>query len=230
MAALGVFAKWPEPGRAKTRLAAATSPEWAAGAARAFLLDTLHLTRKAALAQPDLARYLVFSPAGRRDDFAGLPDAPELLPQTDGHLGDRMRAFAEHALAAGHRRVLLLGTDTPHLPPATIRDALTALGAADVVIGPAADGGYYLIGVRDSVPPVFAGPAWGTSSVLSDTAAALAGSPHRLALLPAYFDIDAIDDWHALAGLTAAAERAGRPLDMPHVGGLPAPPARPAEG
>jgi rSAM/selenodomain-associated transferase 1 len=209
---LGVFAKQPQPGRVKTRLAAQVSAGWAAQVAEAFLLDTLHR-----LQQIEARRLLAFAPAEAGPYFADLAaDRFALVPQAAGDLGVRMEAFFRETLAATAGRVVLVGTDSPNLPPSYLEQAFDELQHADVVLGPAADGGYYLLGCAGRLPPVFEGIAWGTSAVLRQTIDRLADPSWRLALLPPWYDIDTLDDWRMLQGHVAAQRRAGMDPGLPH--------------
>jgi uncharacterized protein len=209
---LGLFAKYPEPGRVKTRLAAQTSPAWAARVADAFLRDTLH--RCAAVAA---RRVVVFSPAEAASLFADLAEGRyALVPQREGSLGQRMAAFIADELQAGAGAVVLLGSDSPTLPPAFVAEAFRLLEEADVVLGPATDGGYYLLGCARRLPPIFDGINWGSPHVLEQTVACLADPAWRVALLPPWYDVDTLDDWQVLRGHLAALRRAGGAADLPH--------------
>jgi rSAM/selenodomain-associated transferase 1 len=202
---LGLFAKRPDPGRVKTRLAAQASPEWAARVADAFLRDTVER-----LSHSADRRVLVFAPDDARSCFAGLAgESFALMPQADGDLGRRLAVFLGGELAAGARAVVVVGTDSPTLPPALVEQAFTELERADVVLGPATDGGYYLLGCAGRLPPVFDGIAWGGRRVLAETVARLAEPGWRLAVLPPWYDVDTLDDWWVLCGHLAALRRAG---------------------
>jgi rSAM/selenodomain-associated transferase 1 len=207
---LGLFAKWPAPGAAKTRLCAGRPAEWGARVARAFLLDTLER-----LAGVGDRRVLAFAPPAAQADFAALVRGCfALAPQAAGDLGERLVRFAAEQFAAGAGSLVLVGADSPTLPVEYVERAFAELGRADVVLGPATDGGYYLIGFGSRVPPVFDGIAWGTSRTLADTVARLAG--WRLALLPPWYDVDTPDDWAMLCGHLAALRRAGTDPGAPH--------------
>jgi hypothetical protein len=202
---LGLFAKLPVPGQVKTRLAADTSPEWAAQVATAFLLDTVER-----LTPVDAQRVLAFAPRDAEAAFETLvQDRFTLVPQVDGNLGQRMAAFFRDQLATGAGKVVLLGTDSPSLPVAWVEQALAELERADVVLGPATDGGYYLLGCGRRLPPIFDGIAWGSHHVLAETVARLGDPNWRLALLPPWYDVDTLADWHVLQGHLAALRRAG---------------------
>ena len=211
---LGLFAKWPSPGAVKTRLAA--DLRWGARAARAFLLDMIHR-----LAAVDARRVLAFAPANREADFAAVAAGRfALAPQADGDLGRRMAAFVGRRLDEGARAVVLVGADSPTLPVEHVERAFAELERADVVLGPATDGGYYLIGCGPARPPLFDRVAWGSASVLADTAAALADPRWRLALLPPWYDVDTPDDWTMLCGHIAALRRAAIDPSVPHTEAL----------
>jgi rSAM/selenodomain-associated transferase 1 len=212
---LGLFAKWPAPGAAKTRLAAG-DPAPGARVARAFLLDSLD--RFGTL---PVRRVLAFAPAEARADFAAVAAGRfELEPQTSGGLGQRLAAFFERQLADGAAATVAVGTDSPTLPPEYVERAFAALAHADVVLGPAADGGYYLIGCGRRLPPVFEGVDWGTGRVLAQTVALLGDPAWRLAVLPPWYDVDTPADWAALAGHVAALRRAGLDPGVPHTEAL----------
>jgi uncharacterized protein len=213
---LGLFAKEPRPGAVKTRLGPGPAPDWGARVARAFLLDAL--TRFSTVAD---CRVLVFAPAGAGQEFAALTQGRfELAPQGDGDLGQRMSRFIAGRLEAGAEAVVLVGADSPTLPVAWVEQAFDELRRADVVLGPALDGGYYLIGCGRRVPPVFDGVAWSTSRVLADTMARLTDPSWRLALLPPWYDVDTPDDWVLLRGHVAALRRAGVDPGAPHTEAL----------
>ncbi len=123
--------------------------------------------------------------------------------QTDGDLGERMRNWFQHALAdAGSRRAILIGCDCPTLPAQVIVESFDLLDRYDVVIGPALDGGYYLIGLagpfRFEYDALFRNILWSTGSVLASTVAAAQASRLSLAMLQPRRDVDEVDDLQAL--------------------------------
>jgi rSAM/selenodomain-associated transferase 1 len=192
-------------GYVKTRLAAATSAEWAARVATAFLRDLMGRLEAVAA-----HRVLAFSPATARPYFADLLHGRfDLVSQGEGDLGQRMAAFFAAQMTAGAQAVVLLGTDSPTLPLALVERAFAELESTDVVLGPATDGGYYLVGCARAVPPIFDDIAWSTPRVLAETITRLSRSPARLALLPPWYDVDTLEDWWTLQGHIAALRRAG---------------------
>jgi rSAM/selenodomain-associated transferase 1 len=211
---LGVFAKWPEPGAVKTRLGG--SPAWGVRVARAMLLDTL---QKATGFQG--RRILAFTPSSAFDDFAALlPPGFELVLQGEGDLGARMERFFCNHLRTPDDAVILIGADSPTLPLAYVIEGFARLEQANVVVGPAVDGGYYLIGCRGATPPIFEGIAWGGAEVLASTIARLSDPQWRLSVLPPWYDVDAAADWALLRGHLAALRRAQVDPGAPHTEAL----------
>jgi rSAM/selenodomain-associated transferase 1 len=211
---LGLFAKWPGPGTVKTRLT--NDPVFGAAVARAFLLDTV-----SRLHAVDVRRILVFAPLDAAADFAELVPAGFLFtPQSDGDLGRRLTQFLETQHNEGAAAVVAVGADSPTLPVGYVEQAFTELERADVVLGPATDGGYYLIGCARSVPAVFADIPWGGSCVLAETVARLTDPGRRLAVLPPWYDVDTPEGWDMLRGHVAALRRAGLDPGVPHTEAL----------
>jgi rSAM/selenodomain-associated transferase 1 len=206
----------------KTRLASATSPEWAARVAEAFLLDFLDK-----IAGLDVRKVLAFAPASERAYFLPATEGRfELTPQVEGDLGQRMaHFFAEQFQKA--ERVVLVGTDAPTLPLPYSEQAFRELDHADVVLGPATDGGYYLIALKrrgeSGVAPIFNGIAWSGPTVLAETVARLEAAKLRLALLPPWYDVDTLEDWQMLRGHLAALRLAGQDPGLARVAALPEP-------
>jgi rSAM/selenodomain-associated transferase 1 len=207
---LGLFAKWPQAGAVKTRLGG--GPAWGARVASVFLLDTL-----ARLGAVEARRVLAYTPATAESSFADLVgDRFGLVPQGDGDLGARMACFFAGQFAAGADTAVLVGADSPTLPTAYVEEAFRLLEGADLVLGPATDGGYYLIGCRGRAPPVFDGVAWGGAEVLAQTVERLSDPRYRLSLLPPWYDVDTPQGWAMLNGHVAALRRAGVDPGVPH--------------
>jgi len=222
---VGLFAKRPVPGQVKTRLAADTSPEWAAAVASAFLLDTLDR-----LAAIDARRVLAYAPDGAGDFFAE-PAAGRfvLVAQGAGDLGRRMANFFGNQFRSGMEAVVLLGTDSPSLPLACVEQAFRELERADLVLGPATDGGYYLVGCARRLPPIFEGVVWSSPHVLAQTVDRLSKPDWRLALLPPWYDVDTLADWWVLRGHLGAMRRAGVDPGLRHTLAVGPPPEKVAE-
>lgn len=196
--ALAVIAKEPAAGQAKTRLAAELGAPAAARAAAAMLLDTVRM-----VAGVDATPWLCFTPPEARARLARLAPGFGLLPQRGGGLAERLAACQADLVARGADRVAIVGADTPHLPAAVYEQGFALLDEADVVLGPALDGGYYLVAAKRSAPELFAGVPMGTDVVLEATLerARRAGLAVRL-LAPAR-DLDRVED---LAAALAAGE------------------------
>ena len=191
--ALVVLARFPEAGRVKTRLAAAIGSEGAAVMYRAFLQDI----RNRFDGDRSWILWWAFEPA--ESSFAAeIAGSNRVFPQPDGSLGTRMAGAIESLLARGYRNVALVGSDIPHLPLEAVDEAFVRLGrGADLVLGPAEDGGYYLIGAR-SLPPVFSGITWGGRSVLDETIERARTAGIEPELLPPLYDIDGPGDLERL--------------------------------
>jgi rSAM/selenodomain-associated transferase 1 len=209
---LGLFAKKPRPGQSKTRLASETSPDWAAEAAHAFLHDSI--SKFATLGDE---RVLAYTPAAEHNYFAHIGGSHyQLTPQTDGDLGCRMREFFVSQMRTGLERIVVVGSDSPTLPSSYVEQAFGELETADLVVGPATDGGYYLLGCARRLPPIFDGIAWSGPTVLAETIARLGNSNWMLAMLPPWYDVDTLDDWRMVQGHLSALRRAGIDPQAPH--------------
>ncbi len=191
--AIGLFAKWPEAGRVKTRLAHETSPEFAAAIARTFLIDTLEWLRE--LAGCD--QFVAYDPPDAQPKFAELVEGrtpPILLEaQSEGDLGTRLETFCQRRFYDGYEAAILIGSDSPNLPITILRDAIELLQTHDAVIGPTSDGGYYLVGMRRLLP-IFAGITWSTDRVFPETSERLTTANVPFAVLPQWYDIDTLAD------------------------------------
>jgi len=168
----------------KTRLTEGQSVERAHALRRALLLDTL-----ACAIGSEFPTVVCYTPVTARQEFADLTNT-ELIPQSDGDLGMRMRSAFEDVFAAGFERVVLIGSDLPTLPPDHITMAMIGLDRVPIVLGPAEDGGYYLIGLREPHPELFDGIAWGRREVLTQTFACAARVGASVELVPAWHDVD----------------------------------------
>lgn len=191
--ALLIFGRRPLPGRVKTRLSPALSPDEAA-----MLYDCMVRDVVARTARLDLdSRFLFYEDdRGAGEYFRSLDRGLVLLPQQGPGLGERLsNAFAE-VFGRGYTTVAAVGTDSPDLPAEFITRAFTQLeaGAADVVFGPAEDGGYYLVGLRGENPEIFREVPWSTGQVLPVSLQRAAQAGLRAELLPQWYDIDEPSD------------------------------------
>lgn len=179
------MAKYPSPGSAKTRLGAQIGFRAACRLSEAFIRDLAD--RLGGLGLP--VTWAFWPPTA---PFAELVPGQRCVPQVGGDLGERLEAGMAECIAALRLPVLAIGTDAPHIDGASLREGAEALvgGGADVVLGPATDGGYYLIGVRAPQPALFRDIVWGSPSVLEATLARARAAGLRVHLLPATFDVD----------------------------------------
>jgi rSAM/selenodomain-associated transferase 1 len=189
---LGLFAKYWQPGGVKTRLARKIGARAASGIYQTFIATVLQ--RLGRLSRTDLRRVLAYWPVQRRDDFAALAGDWQLMPQCEGDLGQRMRQHFDDAFAAGARRVVLLGTDSPNIPLPIIEQAYGLLREHALVLGPAEDGGYYLIGASAGTPDVFAEIDWSSSHVWRQTTQRADRLRLDWAALPSWYDVDTPQD------------------------------------
>lgn len=196
---LAIFARAPVAGRAKTRLGAMLGADGAARLYDGFLEDVIRTCRSVAAVAPAL--WIAGDPDDARlVELAARYDL-ERHRQPDGDLGVRMAA----ALAAGCERAghaLVIGTDSPTLPATYVRSAAYALQdeAAEVVLGPSADGGYWIVGVRSHVPAarIFEGVQWSAPTTLAETVAGASREGARVKLLPPWYDVDTPEDLRIL--------------------------------
>jgi len=175
---VGIMAKAPRPGHAKTRLTSALAPVVAADLYRHFLLDTVDVVRRV----PDVVAALL-CPAGEGLAFG-----------------------VAHALDRGYGAVALINADSPTLPPARIVDAFAALATHDVVFGPTADGGYYLIASTVPCDRLLLGvPYPDGTTILHDTLDQAARLGLRAGTIAPWFDIDLPAELRGLADALADA-------------------------
>jgi rSAM/selenodomain-associated transferase 1 len=175
----------------KTRLGPELTPEQAAEFYRALAEDVLCANARSARYQT----VVCFAPPGALEDVrAWLGPDFVLQEQRGDDLGARQLHALRRARLEGFRRAVLIGTDCPTITSADVEAALDALETNDVVIGPAEDGGYYLIGTREPVQSIFEGISWSTEKVLEQTLTKIEEAGLRLRLLGVKSDIDSYAD------------------------------------
>jgi rSAM/selenodomain-associated transferase 1 len=164
--AIGILCKTPIAGLSKTRLSPPLRPEECAGLSACFIRD-LAVTIDALTLADDVTGYAVYTPVGSEARLeALLPPGFRLLSQSDGDLGDRLLSATVDLLNAGHDGAILVNSDSPTLPLQILRDAVRAVRRGDsVVLGPALDGGYTLVGLSDPHAHIFADIPWSTPQV-----------------------------------------------------------------
>ena len=188
---VAVMARAPSS-QGKTRLIRDLGTTDEAGLRTALLRDTL-----ASLSQVEGDKAVLYTPPEAEAEIRGLMPFPAVfLPQRGETLGDRMRDGALDLLASGFDRVVLIGSDLPTLPVAHLVTALDILArSADVlVLGPAEDGGYYLIGRAQAPPELFAAIPWGTPLVLQRTCEVAEALGIPVEMLARWYDVDSMSD------------------------------------
>lgn len=192
--AIVVFVKAPVAGFAKTRLAPALGAGGAAKLAECFILDA---ARQALSVHPNV----VMACAGDRALLEALRiTGVEWAAQPDGDLGARLETIVTQVFAQGGGPVLVIGADSPSLPTEYLSQAMDILaaGRADCVLGPAEDGGFYLIGLRQPPSGLFSNIPWSTSETGASMKRNIEHRGLRLHLLPPWYDVDTPDDWDRL--------------------------------
>jgi len=212
--ALVHFARAPVPGQTKTRLIPGLGAGGAAELYRCFLLDGLArdcdegVDLLIAVAERDHVETV-------RALAENVCPAADLIVQSGRDLGERMaNAFAE-VLGRGYAGAVILGTDAPSLPGDRVDKALSLCDHRDLVLGPALDGGYYLIGLHKVVPALLLGIAWGTPGVLVETLRRAQAMGAKVSLLDPWYDVDTPEALAVLRSHLTALHLAGEPIPCP---------------
>jgi len=202
---LGMFARYPDPGQTKTRLAAAIGDHAAANLYACFIQDLVQRTDRLA---DEL--WIAITPYTDTscDWFQALTNSSgetscRLLAQPEGDLGDRIEWFFQEAAEQHGGPTVLIGTDSPDLPTSRITQALDLLidGSSDVVTVPAADGGCVLIGLVGQPHKLFDGIRWSSPFTLLDIVEAVLAAGLRLNVLPMWYDVDHVENLGTLTVL-----------------------------
>lgn len=188
-----IFTRYPQPGKTKTRLIPILGPEGAANLQRQMTEYTIAEVKSLLAHHPLLVE--VHFAGGNLDLMeTWLGSNITYRQQSEGDLGRRMMSAFEISFAAGMSGAIIIGTDCPNLNGKLIDEAFQLLSHNDLVLGPAADGGYYLIGLRRLFPELFVGIDWGTSQVRQQTVEIAAKLNLAIAYLPILNDIDRPED------------------------------------
>jgi rSAM/selenodomain-associated transferase 1 len=200
-----LFARTPVPGRVKSRLLTHLTPEQACRLHVASVLDTAELLASVFQQRARLARWIFWSelPAPDSSGF-GLPPSLRCALQQGEDLGERMGNAFKQAFGGGARRVVIIGSDSPHLPASRIAQSFVALEAHDCVLGPADDGGYYLVGCRRFDPSIFHHVTWSSPTTFQQTLANASRIGYKTYVLESWYDLD---EWRDIQRLSAE----GRP-------------------
>jgi rSAM/selenodomain-associated transferase 1 len=188
----GLLAKYPEPGKVKTRLARHIGGE---GAARVYKIIAEHVFRDTS---PDrdagFGRMIFYSPPGDEGRFESWIPGEGLLPQRGRDIGEIMENALQDLFDRGASKAVITGVDIPDLNRTIISDAFLKLENADVVIGPAEDGGYYLIGMKTEYPEIFQGISWSTGKVFDETVRIIERMGLSYSTVKMLSDVDRIGD------------------------------------
>jgi rSAM/selenodomain-associated transferase 1 len=185
-----VMVKAPRAGDVKTRLTPPLAPAAAAELAACFVRDTVRAARQ--LVNVVMVAY---APKDGRADLEALLGADLYwTPQRGANLGARMHHAAVSATAVGLGPLVLLGADSPTFPPGAVTEAFARLRDHDLVLGPAADGGCWCVGLRRPLPGLFEGITWSTATVSDDLLASAARGGLRIARVASWYDVDTAVD------------------------------------
>jgi rSAM/selenodomain-associated transferase 1 len=186
--ALIIFTKNPVHGQVKTRLAATIGRDKALDIYKQMLRYTVAITSNLAV-----IKYLYYSDSITKDDYWSDKIYTKEL-QHGADLGARMENAFRHLFELEYQRIVIIGTDCPELTPGVISSAFDSLKNNDVVIGPASDGGYYLLGMNKMYAGLFHDIAWSSETVLQDTLTACSGAKLATTILGELSDIDTEED------------------------------------
>ena len=187
-----IFTRYPEPGLTKTRLISALGAE---GAAKLQQQMTEHTLVQARQWRDRFSSVEVHFAGGSHQLMQQWLGTDLIYRQQEaGDLGQRMQLAFERSFAAGISRVVMIGIDCPDVTATLLTQAFEALSHSALVLGPAADGGYYLIGLNRSIPELFAGIHWGTDQVLATTQVIAQRLGLAIFFLPVLHDVDRPED------------------------------------
>lgn len=223
--AIAIVCKTPSPGASKTRLSPPLTPAECAELSACFIADLARTVAEAAECEEATA-YALYTPAGSERALRELlPATFDLAPQTEGDFGIRLQHGVRDLLARGHAGAILVNSDSPTLPVTILRQAVVALRGRDtVVLSPALDGGYTLIGLSAPHPELFAQIPWSTSEVFERTVARARENSLPVTVIEGWYDVDdaaslamlhdELDGSHPPVDGAAPPERAPRTRDF----------------
>lgn len=198
---LVVLTRYPEVGTTKTRLIPRLGAERAADLQRQMTEYVINSIRPLQQ-QVALSMEVHFSGGSLQQMQNWLGRELTYCPQISGDLGQRLQQIFGHGFQHGLERIVIIGADCPQITAAHLRQAFHQLHRHDAVLGPAEDGGYYLVGLSRTCAPLFHNIAWGTERVLEQTLAAAANHHVSSALLETLCDVDRPEDMRVLEHLT----------------------------
>jgi hypothetical protein len=189
---LGFFAKYPEPGKVKTRLAKHIGAEKAASF---YQRITEYVLKRTAPLDFSYIRIVFYTPDSEKQRFADWLPNEILWCQTGSDVGERMQNALQEMFDNGAEKAIVVGADIPGLNRGIIVHAFEKLDNSDIVIGPARDGGYYLIGMKSPYPEIFRNIAWGTAEVFKETILKFDKMGLSFSMAPKLFDVDRLEDF-----------------------------------
>ena len=191
--AIIIMTRYPLPGQVKTRLIPVLGAEGACRLHQKMVEHAMATVRNFSLVFP--ADIFVFFHGGSEVLMeVWLGSDAEYLPQPAGDLGTKMSAAFHAVFTRGFETAMMIGTDCPDIDGHILSASFSLLGETDMVIGPAADGGYYLLGLKKNHDNLFKGIAWGSDQVCSQTLTAAEHAQLRVGFLPQLTDIDRPED------------------------------------
>lgn len=188
-----IFTRYPEAGKTKTRMIPLLGAQGAAQLQRQMTENTLKTAQSVKLHR-NLSLKVYFTGASLTLMQEWLGEDLSYSPQSQGDLGERLQSALLDSYTQGMTKVVFIGIDCPDLTSAIVNQAFESLDTTDVVIGPAVDGGYYLIGIRGNFPELFQGINWGTEVVFAQTQTIAEQLNLVVSYLPILADIDRPED------------------------------------
>ena len=189
-----IFSRYPEPGKTKTRMIPNLGAEGAAELQRAMTEYTLNTAKQLLCRHSKFTIEVHFAGGNQQQMVEWLGKEIRYIAQVSGDLGDRMRTAFERAFNLDNQRVVVIGIDCPDLDKIILNKAFNSLQKQDLVLGPAEDGGYYLIGLNHPLPELFQNIDWGSDRVLNQTKAIADKLNLSTHYLPILADIDRPED------------------------------------
>jgi uncharacterized protein len=188
-----IFSRYPEAGKTKTRMIPVLGAENAAKLQQYMTEHTLNTAKKLKSCH-DIAIEVHFAGGDQQLMTKWLGKEIKYIPQVAGDLGYKMHSAFERAFSLNNQRVVIIGTDCPDLNQAILKEAFDSLYKQDLVLGPAQDGGYYLIGLNNAFRQLFENINWGTEQVLTQTQAIAQQLNLKVDYLPCLSDVDYPED------------------------------------
>ncbi len=207
-----LFVKFPEKGKVKSRLAQDLEGDFVLLLYRSMVLDAIDMLKKS-----HFPFCICFDPPGSGEHVQQwLGPEYAYMPQTGVDIGERMERAFVRLFSEGMQEVLLIGSDIPALTVDVIGEAFHSLAKFDAVVGPANDGGYYLVGFTKNafLPFIFHDVKWSTGRVFEETIERLRGAKRSIHILPACIDADTKEDLKAILDLGEGQAVAGAPRTM----------------